>query len=129
MSVRSTRAFLASGKGWLVNGFARLEGFVTMVDLIPVDYVPPGGQIFRTAIVVFQVVGMLPDVVAEDWEVAYGDGIVLIGRGHDVQIVAAFARQPDPSAAELFYAGVVELGLEIFEIAESFGDGLGDGAG
>src|SRR5271156_6624562 len=88
--------------GRFLYGLAGFEGFVTGVDLVPVDYVPPGGEIFRTAVVVFQVVGVLPDVVAEDGEVALGDGIVLVGSGHDVDVAAGLAGEPDPAGAELF---------------------------
>ena len=49
-----------------MGGFAGLECGEALVDLVPVDYVPPGGKIFGTAVVVFQIVGVLPDVVAED---------------------------------------------------------------
>ena len=59
---------LTAGHGWLVNMLAGFEGFEALIDFVPVDYVPPGGEIFRTAVVVFQVVGMLPDIVAEDGE-------------------------------------------------------------
>src|ERR1700693_79225 len=93
----------------LLDLLATLEGFVALVYFVPVDYVPPGGQIFRTAVVVFQVVGVLPDVVAEDGIKALRDGAVLIGRGDDLDF-AAFAGQPDPPGAELFYAGVVKFG-------------------
>ena len=34
-------------------GFAGLVGFVTGVDFVPVNYVPPGGEILRAAVVVF----------------------------------------------------------------------------
>jgi tetratricopeptide (TPR) repeat protein len=37
-----------------------------LVDLIPVDDVPPGRQVLRPPVVVLQVVRMLPDVVAQD---------------------------------------------------------------
>jgi hypothetical protein len=37
-----------------------------LVDFFPVDDVPPCGEIVRAAVVVFEVVGMLPDVVAEN---------------------------------------------------------------
>ena len=127
-SVRPTQANL-TGHGWLLDVLAALEGFVAGVDFIPVDYIPPGGEIFRAAVVVFQVVGMLPDVVAEDGEMTLRDGIVLIRRAHDVHVAALFAGEPDPSGAELFYAGVVEFGLEILEVTEGFGDDLSDGAG
>jgi len=36
------------------------------IDLVPVDVVPPGDEIVGSLVLVFQVVGVLPDVVAED---------------------------------------------------------------
>ena len=53
-------------------------GLVAFVDFFPVDYVPPGLQVFRAAVVVFEIVGVLPDVVAEDGMEALRDGIILI---------------------------------------------------
>ncbi|SPE28485.1 putative Phosphomannomutase [Acidobacteriia bacterium SbA2] len=112
-----------------MGGFAGFEGGVAFVDLVPVGDVPPGGEIFGAAVVVFQIVGVLPDVVAEDGVEALGDWVVLIGGAEDLHFAVGFAGEPDPSAAELLGAGVVEFGLEIFEVAESFVDHVGDGAG
>src|ERR1700747_3361681 len=100
--------------------FAGFEGFIALVDRVPVDDIPPGGQIFGTAVVVLEVIGVLPDVVAENREQALGDGVVLVGSGDDLNVAVGFARQPDPAAAELLSAGVVEFGLKILEAAEGF---------
>src|SRR5271170_1774371 len=124
-----TRVRLAMGQFGLVGCLSGFEGGEAFVDFVPVDGVPPGGEIFGTAVVVFQVVGVLPDVVAKDGIVALADGAVLIRRGHDVDFTSGFAGEPDPSAAELFDAGIVEFGLKIFEVAEGFRDCVGDGAG
>src|SRR5277367_5348619 len=97
-----------------------LECFQAVVDFIPVDYAPPSSQIFGTAIVVFEVVCVLPNVVAEDGEQALGNWIVLVGRADDLHIAARFTGKPDPSAAELFHTSFVEFGLEIFEVTERF---------
>src|ERR1700745_2152842 len=56
---------LVMGQGWFVSGLACLEGGQALVDLVPVDDVPPGRQIFGAAVVVFQIVGMLPHIVGE----------------------------------------------------------------
>jgi hypothetical protein len=37
-----------------------------LVDLVPVDGVPPGGEVVWALVLVLEVVGVLPDVVAED---------------------------------------------------------------
>src|SRR2546430_11064102 len=57
---------LSSRQGGLQ--FARLERLVAMVNFFPVDHVPPRRQIFRPSIVVLQVIGVLPNVVAENRE-------------------------------------------------------------
>ena len=56
---------------------------------------------------------------------ALRDGVVLVGGRDDLDFAALLASEPNPSGAELLDAGVVELGLEIFEVAERLGDGLG----
>src|SRR5580700_9914329 len=112
----------------LVRLFAGLERREALVDFVPVDRAPPCGQVFRTRVVVFQIVGVLPHVVAEDGIVALADGIILIRRRHDMHFAAGLAGEPDPSAAELLDSGIVEFGLEIFEVAESFLDRIGNGA-
>jgi len=85
---------------------------VAFVDFFPVDYVPPGLEIFGPAVVVFEIVGVLPDIVAEDGMKSLRDGIVLIWSADDFHFAFAVSSQPDPSAAELGYAGGVEFLLE-----------------
>src|SRR5580704_2994463 len=88
-------------------GFAmRLENLEATVDFFPVCQVPPSRQIFGTAIVVFEVIGVFPNVVTENGEESLGDWIVLVGRAHDLNTAIGFTSQPDPSAAELLGAGV-----------------------
>src|SRR5882762_9774614 len=92
---------------------------VALVDFFPVDHAPPSLQILGTAVVVFEIVGVLPDIVAEDGKEALRDGVVLVGSGDDFHFAFCVACQPDPSAAELAYTGGVEFFLEGLEIAES----------
>ena len=117
---------LASHRGFAVG----LEVLEALIDFVPVNDVPPGLQVFGTAVVVLQVVGVFPDVVAHDGVETLGDGIVLVGSAEDLHLAAGgLACEPDPSAAELLGAGFVELSLEIFEAAEGVLDDVGDGAG
>ena len=97
-----------------------------MIDLFPVHYVPPGRKIFRPAVVIFQVIGVLPNVIAKNRKQTLGNGIVLIGGADDLQFTARFARKPYPSAAELLGPGVVEFGFEVVEVAEAFLDHIRD---
>ena len=68
-----------------------LECFEAVVDFIPVNYVPPCREVFGAAIVVLQIISMLPNVVAENGEQALGDWIVLVGRADDLYLAAGFA--------------------------------------
>src|SRR4029078_11217073 len=52
---------------------------VTSARRIPIDYVPPSGDVIGTAILILQVVSMLPNVDAHDRRVAMHQGAVLIG--------------------------------------------------
>jgi len=101
---------------------------VALVDFFPVDYVPPGLQVFGAAVVVFEVVGVLPDVVAEDGMKALRYGIVLVRGAEDFYFSLSVSCQPDPSAAELGHTGGVEFFLKSLEVTESLLDCLGDGA-
>src|SRR5207302_1715275 len=91
------RDALAVSQRWLLYSLTRLEGFEALVDFLPVDYVPPRGQVFGAAVVVLQVVGVLPDVVAENREQALRDRVVLIRGCDDLHFAALLAGQPDPS--------------------------------
>src|SRR5438128_11335362 len=76
-----------------------------LVDLVPVDDVPPGGQVLRAAVLVLEVVGVLPHVVAHDGIVALGKGVVLVGRAHGGQLAVPGEHQPGPAAAEALDPG------------------------
>src|SRR3954453_19836479 len=91
---------------------------VTTVHCIPVDHVPPGGEVVRSAVLVLQVVGVFPYVVAEDREVAVRQGVVLVGGADDRELAVAARDEPGPATAESFHSGVVELRLEGLEVAK-----------
>src|SRR5882724_8980336 len=101
----------------------------TLVDLVPVHHVPPGFQVVRAAVLIFQIVGVLPNVVAKDRKFAVGNGIVLVGSRSDLKLTGFRFNQPGPAAAELVYAGGLKLFLKCVEAAESFVDGVGNCAG
>ena len=105
-----------------------LGGFEALVDLVPVDDVPPGGEVVGTLVLVLQVVGVLPDVVAEDGVEALAQRRVLVGGGDDLEL-AAGEDQPAPAGAELLGGGLVEGLLEGLEVAEVGFDLRGDGTG
>src|SRR5690606_13633237 len=89
-----------------------------LVDLLPVDDVPPRLQVLRTPVLVAQVVGVLPDVVAHDRVMTFHHGVVLVGRAHDLELAVLGPDQPHPPAAETLRASVVEAHLKRLERAE-----------
>ena len=101
--------------------------FEALVDLVPVNRSPPGGEIVRPLVLVLEVVGMLPDVVGQDGVEALRQGRILVGSGDDFEL-AAGQHKPAPAGTELLGRGFVEGLLEGLEVAEVVRDLLGDGA-
>src|SRR5918993_2369815 len=93
---------------------ARLQRFI---DLRPVDDIPPGADVVGSAILIFQVVGVLPDVEAEDGVLALHQWIVLVRSARNRQF-AAVVEQPHPAAAEASGTSLRPLLLELVEAAE-----------
>ena len=86
-----------------------LFGFCeALVDFGPVDDVPPGGEVVGAVVLVFEVVGVLPDVVAEDGVDALAERVVLVGGGDDLEL-AALEDEPTPAGAELLRGGLIEM--------------------
>src|SRR5215813_1934868 len=69
------------------------------VDLFPIDDVPPRVDVVRAAVLVLQIVRMLPDVEAEDRLLAVHHRIVLVRRALDCDLPAV-VHDPCPPAAE-----------------------------
>src|SRR5208283_2418549 len=65
----------------------------------PVHHLPPSLQVVASAVLVFQVVSVLPHVVAHDREKALAHRIVLVRRAHDLQLATMVADQPRPAAS------------------------------
>ena len=102
--------------------------FEALGDFGPVDYVPPGGEVVGTLVLVFQVVGVLPDVVAEDGVKALAQGRILVGGGDDLEL-AALADEPAPAGAELLGGGLIEVFLKASKSPKSLVDLVSEGAG
>src|SRR5690606_5796665 len=54
---------------------------VLFVDRVPVDHVPPVGDVLGTAVLILEVVGVLPHVQAQDGRLAVHQRAVLGGGG------------------------------------------------
>src|SRR5262249_35440124 len=97
--------------------------FVVYCDFSPVHDAPERLEVIGAAILVFEVVGMFPDIATED-RFAFGAGdrfaherVVLIGGGDDFQLAIVYD-QPGPTAAESAHTGGFELFLESVETVE-----------
>src|SRR5262245_7931149 len=76
-----------------------------------------GLQVIRTTVAVVDVVGVLPDVAAEDRGRAVHQRVFAVRRLGDLEL-ATLDREPAPAGAELADACGGEIGLELLETAE-----------
>src|ERR1700749_4591199 len=74
-------------------------------------------QVIRTAVAIVDVVGVLPDVAAEDRGGAMHQRVLTVRRLGDFEL-AVLDRKPAPPRAELTDAGSGKIGLELLETAE-----------
>src|SRR3954447_22987602 len=82
-------------------------------------------QVIRTAVAIVDVVGMLPDIDAEDRGGAMHQRILAVGRLGDFELAVLY-RQPSPAGAELANAGGREIGLEFLNPTEILVDPAGE---
>src|ERR1700681_3341385 len=85
-------------------------------------------QIIRAAVAIIDVIGMLPDIDAEDRRRAMHQRIFAVGGLGNFEL-AVLHRQPGPARTELANAGGGEIGLEFLKPAEVLGDLLFQTAG
>src|ERR1700737_3140590 len=85
-------------------------------------------EIIRAAVAIIDVIGMLPDVAAEDRRGAMHQRALTV-RGLGDFKLAVLDLQPAPAGAELADAGGGEIGLELLQPAEVLGDLLFQAAG
>src|SRR6478752_350794 len=102
---------------------------VTLGDIVPIDQVLNEGlQIVRPAIAIIDVIGVLPDIDAEDRSGAMDEWAFAIGRLHHGHL-AVLDRKPGPARSELRHAGLDEIFLHLVERTDAIDDGLFDLAG
>ena len=98
-------------------------------DGVPVHGVPPSGDVIGALVLVFEVVGVFPNVAAEERGAgAVHERVVLVGSGGDGDF-AVFGDEPGPAGAEAGGTGFGESFFEGVEGAEGSGDGIGEGTG
>src|SRR6187549_2378399 len=91
---------------------------VHLLDVVPVDQaVPERLEVFRPGVAVVDVIGVLPDIAAEDRARALDQRAFAVGRLVDHQL-AVLDGDPAPAGAELADAGGDEVGLRLGDAAE-----------
>lgn len=112
-----------------------LGGGVCCGDLIPVNDVPEGINVIRASVLIIQVIGVFPNIEAEDGRVAAvpesgaHEGAVLVGGTGHFEGSIGGSDQPCPTRAEAGRTGVGEGRLKGSKITESGIDGLCELAG
>src|ERR1700726_2673403 len=110
----------AAAPEWIARSVSGLRE--QLVDIFPVnEVIDKRLQIVRPAIAIIDVIGMLPDVDAEDRRGAMHQRVFAVGRLGDFEL-AVLHRQPGPAGAELADAGGGEIGLELVQSAEVLDD-------
>ena len=56
-----------------------LRGRVAAADFVPVQRVPPGCDVVGSPVLIFEIIGMFPDVKTEERGLAFHDRAILIG--------------------------------------------------
>jgi hypothetical protein len=88
-----------------------------LTDLVPVDNVPPVADILGPAVLVLEVVGMLPNIQSEDGEHnlvsdALHERVVLVGSADELELVSGLVdADPDPAGSEEGTGGSAGLKL------------------
>jgi hypothetical protein len=98
---------------------------VILCDFGPIHHVPPSFEIIRPAILVIEIVGVFPNIDAENRFVAVHERAVLVRRRHDFELAAFVFDKPRPTAAETTYARGGELLFKGIETTEGGFDVVG----
>src|SRR6266853_3494302 len=91
---------------------------VIVRDRVPIHHVPPSLEVIGTTVLVFEIVGVLPHVDAQDRRVAIHQRTILVWRRNNFELSVLILDEPRPAAAEPAHAGGGKFFLEIIKAAE-----------
>lgn len=114
---------------WFGDVHFRSQPLHSLCYNVPVDKVPQLVQVVGTAVLVVDVVGMFPNVEAEQRLQPPTQRIAGIGLLGDVQFAFGIGGQPGPSRSEECRGSLVKFFLEIFEASKVALDGFSQSAG
>src|ERR1700730_16465805 len=90
-------------------------GGIAFGDLVPVHHVPPCLEIIGTPILIHQIVGVFPYVVAHQRALAVHERRVLVGLADERELAVPCDGDEHPTRSEHARAGRVELVLKLVE--------------
>ena len=101
-------------EGAFLIGFVELRfcGLVVRANGIPVHDAPKCLEIIRAPVLIFQVIGVLPNITAKNRRAAFHQRGVLIRRVANAESTVGFDAEPRPTATELGRARSFKFFLE-----------------
>src|SRR5699024_7947682 len=69
---------------------------IKFVDFIPVNNIPECLEVFRTFVLILQIVSVLPDINAEDWSFTFRYRVVLVRSRNDFKFTVVY-NKPCPA--------------------------------
>src|SRR4051794_2293440 len=73
---------------------------ITLGNLVPVDDIPPSVEIIRATILILEIVGMLPHIIAQNRNIVLYQGTVLVSGGNDFKFATLVEDEPGPTRTE-----------------------------
>src|SRR5258705_7047001 len=102
-----------------------LTGVKPLLGFLPVHHVPPGVEVIRAAVLILEVIGVLPHIHADHRKLSFHHRRILIRGRRDFNARTGL-QKPGPSGPEPAYPGSIEFFLERIEASESRVDGRGE---
>jgi len=80
---------------------------VTLGDGLPVHHAPPGVEVIRPLVLIFQVIGVLPDIDAHDRHLAGHVRVILVGAREDLELAVGKDEPGQPLPKRLTPASLI----------------------
>lgn len=93
----------------------RLLATVVVEGDVPVDDVPKGGDVVGAAVLIVEIVCVLPDIQTDDGFIPIHERRILVCCGDDAQISLRSNYEPSPARAELCKGCLSEFCLKLFK--------------
>src|SRR4029453_3012086 len=91
---------------------------VILRDRVPVYHVPPGFDVIGTPVLILKIIGVLPNIDAQDRRVAIHQRAILIWSRNDFELSVLILNQPRPAAAKASSTSGSKFLFEIVKAAE-----------